>query len=65
MPRVNVADVDYNLSGILEMVKKAQEQHADLVVFPELSMNIPLSLTEQQTQSGMPRSFYHAYIVPL
>ena len=38
VPRVNVADVDYNLSGILEMVKKAQEQHADLVVFPELSM---------------------------
>ena len=38
VPRVNVADVDYNLSNILEMVRKAQEQHVDLLVFPELSI---------------------------
>jgi NAD+ synthase (glutamine-hydrolysing) len=38
VPRVNVADVDFNLKNILEMVDRAQEQHVDLLVFPELSI---------------------------
>ncbi len=38
VPRVNVADVDFNLKSILEMVHKACEQHVDLLVLPELAV---------------------------
>jgi len=38
VPRVNVADVEYNVSNIIEMFVQAQKQHVDLVVFPELSL---------------------------
>ena len=38
VPRVNVADVDFNLKNILEMIGKAHEQGVDLIVFPELSI---------------------------
>ncbi len=38
VPRVNVADVDFNLKSILEMVHKAYEQHVDLLVLPELAV---------------------------
>ena len=38
VPRVNVADVDYNLNAIIEMVTQAHNQHVDIAVFPELSI---------------------------
>ncbi len=36
VPDVRVADVEYNTERILDMIKKAQEQKADVICFPEL-----------------------------
>ena len=38
VPRVNVADVSFNVENIVEQVRRAEVQGADLVVFPELSI---------------------------
>lgn len=38
VPNVRVANVDYNLQGILDMVKDADSKECDVVVFPELSI---------------------------
>lgn len=37
VPNVRVADVDYNLNGIIEIVKDADHKECDVVVFPEMS----------------------------
>ena len=38
VPRVKVADVRYNSDSIINLIDKAEEQEASLVVFPELSV---------------------------
>jgi NAD+ synthase (glutamine-hydrolysing) len=38
VPNVRVADVDYNLNGIIEIVKDADHKECDVVVFPEMSV---------------------------
>ncbi|MBQ0114687.1 MAG: NAD(+) synthase [Bacteroidales bacterium] len=38
LPRVNVGDVDYNTENIIEIIHQASERHAQLIVFPELSV---------------------------
>ena len=37
-PRVRVADVDYNLSGIIAMLDKLVDSKVELAVFPEMSL---------------------------
>ena len=38
VPNVRVADVDYNLNGLIEIVKDADHKECDVVVFPEMSV---------------------------
>jgi len=38
VPRVNVGDLEYNVNSIVEMVQRAHNEYADIVVFPELSI---------------------------
>lgn len=38
VPEVRIADIDFNLSQIADMVKEAAEMKADVLVFPELSL---------------------------
>ena len=38
VPRVKVADVEYNAESICRLTGKAEEEGASLVVFPELSI---------------------------
>ena len=37
-PEVKPGNVDFNLDNILKMVRKAEEEHVELIVFPELSL---------------------------
>ncbi len=37
-PRVNVADVDYNVEQIIDMARKAADEGASIILFPELSI---------------------------
>lgn len=37
-PETRVADVDFNINEIMRMVRVAEESHADVAVFPELSV---------------------------
>lgn len=37
-PPVRVADIDYNISKILEFAKKASSRGVKIIVFPELSI---------------------------
>ncbi len=36
IPRVRVADCQYNASNIIEQINEAEAQHAEIVIFPEL-----------------------------
>ena len=38
VPKVNVADVAFNVKNIVEQVRSAESQGVDLIVFPELSI---------------------------
>ena len=38
VPRVRIADVDFNSDAIINLIDKAEEEQASLVVFPELSV---------------------------
>lgn len=38
VPIVKIADIDFNLSKIIEIVKKAVENKTDIIVMPELSL---------------------------
>ena len=37
-PETRVADVDFNINEIMRMIRVAEEKHADIAVFPELSV---------------------------
>ena len=38
VPNVRVSNVDFNLNGIMDLVKEADSKECDVVVFPELSV---------------------------
>ena len=38
VPKLAVADCDYNVNRIIAMVKQASEQHVNVIVFPELAI---------------------------
>ena len=38
IPSVRVADVEFNVSSIISLTDKADKAHAEIVVFPELSL---------------------------
>ena len=38
VPRVKVADVEFNREAICRLIDKVEEEQASLVVFPELSI---------------------------
>ena len=43
VPKVNVADVAFNVENIVEQVRSAESQGVDLIVFPELSITALIS----------------------
>ncbi|MFN3195385.1 MAG: NAD(+) synthase [Chlorobiota bacterium] len=38
-PKLRVADVDYNTDAIIELIEKANDEKADICLFPELSIS--------------------------